>query len=241
MGQLPASSEKPQAVHSIFSSIAQKYDLANDLISFGQLHLWRKKAVKESLVKAGDHVLDVATGTGDLALVFKKVVGESGRVIGVDFCQPMLDYAPLKAKAKNLSIDFRLADAMNLPYETAHFDCVSIAFGLRNVGDHLMAITDMTRVLKPGGRLVILETGRSQIWFFRHLFDFYFKKVMPLLGGLLTGQKDAYQYLDQSSAAFPFGDQLVKTLQQTGLFANVRATALVGGVSYIYVATKKSV
>ena len=230
-------SDKAQRVHGIFSDIAHRYDLANDVISFGVARFWRSKLVHLSRADKNSKVLDVATGTGDLAIEFKKTA-VSGDVIGVDFCANMLAPAPQKAKDKNLIVTFKQGDAMALEFADSSFDVVSIAYGLRNVSDPSVAVKEMGRVLKPGGRLMILETGRSEMPLFAPIFNFYFAKVMPIFGGFLSGSKDAYKYLDASSRDFPYGQKLVELIQKTGSFKTVEAVPLFGGISYIYRATK---
>lgn len=226
--------DKAAKVQNIFAAIAPKYDLANDVISFGRAHAWRAKAVKLSGARAGQKILDVATGTGDFAIAFKEVVGPTGEVVGVDFCAEMLIPAPGKASARGMDISFQQGDAMALQFADQSFDVVSIAYGLRNVADTGKAIREMARVLKPGGKLMVLETGRSEWPVFRNAFDLYFGKIMPVLGGFLTGSPGAYQYLDGSSRDFPYGERLVELLQREGGFKSVTAHALFGGVSYIY-------
>lgn len=225
--------DKAAKVQNIFATIAPRYDLANDVISFGRAHAWRSKTVRISGAKAGDRVLDVATGTGDLAIAFKKAVG-TGEVIGVDFCAEMLVPAPAKAIKNNVVVTFQQGDATDLKFADQSFDVVSIAYGLRNVADTAKAVREMARVLKPEGRLVILETGRSEWPVFSTAVDFYTSKVMPFFGGVLSGNKDAYMYLDRSSRDFPYGDKLVELLKREGNFKSVTAYPLVGGVSYIY-------
>ena len=230
-------SDKAQRVHGIFSDIAHRYDLANDVISFGVARFWRTKLVRLSKADQNSKVLDVATGTGDLAIEFKQVAS-NGEVIGVDFCANMLVPAPKKALEKNLKVTFKQGDAMALEFADQTFDVVSISYGLRNVSDPSVAVKEMGRVLKPGGRLMILETGRSEMPLFAPIFNFYFAKVMPIFGGWLSGSKDAYKYLDASSRDFPYGTKLVELIQKTGAFAKVEAVPLFGGISYIYKATK---
>ncbi len=226
--------DKAQRVQGIFAAIAPRYDLANDVISFGRAHAWRRQAVRLSRAQDGDRILDVATGTGDLAIAFKKAVGVNGEVIGVDFCAEMLAPAPAKAAKHALAITFQQGDAMDLRYPDASFNVVSIAYGLRNVADTAKAVREMARVLRPGGRLVILETGRPALPVYRELVDLYTAKVMPVFGGLLSGNKDAYRYLDSSSRDFPYGEKLVELLRREGGFAEVKAHPLMGGVSFIY-------
>lgn len=230
-------------VQDLFGSIAETYDVANDVMTLGLARLWRKKLVNWSGAKPADKVLDCATGTGDLALEFKKAVGDTGSVIGSDFCQEMLDKAPEKAKALNLDVKFEWADAMALPYPDETFDVVSIAYGIRNVADVNKALSEMTRVLKPGGRLMILETGEIQNPVLRMGIRFYFEKFVPRLGGWVSGRRDAYEYLQKSSGGFPSGRQFCEILRamKTGdhsTFSNVEHRALMGGASFIYRAEK---
>lgn len=145
----------------MFASIAGRYDLVNSVLSMGIHHRWRKRAVRLSGVKPGDSVLDCATGTGDLAIAFKKAV-KSGEVVGTDFCQPMIAPAPAKAAKMGLAITFEVADALNLPYGNDRFTVSSISFGIRNVDDPLRCLQEMARVVKPGGRVVVLEFGQPE-------------------------------------------------------------------------------
>jgi demethylmenaquinone methyltransferase / 2-methoxy-6-polyprenyl-1,4-benzoquinol methylase len=227
-----------EKVRSMFASIADRYDVTNSVLSLGIHHLWRKKAVRLSGAKAGDHVLDCATGTGDLAITFKKKVGETGYVKGTDFCQEMIDPAPNKAKKSGLLIDFEVADAMDLPYPDNTFDISSISFGIRNVDDPLVCLKEMSRVVRPGGRVVVLEFGQPKgimSWPYR----FYSKYIIPFVGGLLTGNRDAYQYLPETSAAFPAGDAFLELMKKTGSFSAQDSHKLNGGIAYIYVGVVK--
>ena len=199
----PTSSPQPEKIRTMFSRVAANYDKANSVLSMGIHHLWRKKLVKLSAAAEGMKVLDCATGTGDLAIEFKKVVGNSGSVIGTDFCAEMLIPAPAKAQARGLEIQFAQADVLALPYPDSSFDVVSISFGIRNVADPIKALQEMSRVTKPGGSVMILEFGQADLPVFAPVFNFYSEKVLPILGGWVTGQKEAYQYLQSSSSAFP--------------------------------------
>jgi demethylmenaquinone methyltransferase/2-methoxy-6-polyprenyl-1,4-benzoquinol methylase len=193
-----------------------------------------KKLVKQSGVLPGDHVLDCATGTGDLAIEFAKAVGDRGKVIGTDFCKEMLDFAPGKAQKAGVVVDFSLADATQLPFEDNGFDVVSIAYGIRNVNNPKTAIAEMRRVCKPGGRVMILETGDQQNPVIRSAFNWYFKNIVPRIGGVITGKKSAYEYLQNSSSQFPSGDEFLKLMQQADGFESTKCIALMGGASFIY-------
>ncbi|ATB39106.1 ubiquinone biosynthesis protein UbiE [Cystobacter fuscus] len=223
-------------VRQMFSSIATRYDVTNEVLSLGIHRLWRRKAVRLSGAKPGDAVLDCATGTGDLALAFKRQVGEAGRVVGTDFCKEMLDSAPAKAEREGLRVEFQVADAMALPFADDSFDVASIAFGIRNVDDPVKCLSEMARVVRPGGRVVVLEFGQPT-GFFGALFRFYSKVVMPRVGGLLTGNRAAYEYLPRTSAAFPAGDRFLALMEQSGGYKERVAHPLTFGTSYVYVGT----
>ena len=223
-----------EKVRSMFADIAEDYDRVNTVLSFGVHHAWRAKAIQESGAKSGHHVLDCATGTGDLAIEFKKAVGEEGYVLGTDFCAPMIEPAPGKAEKKGLKIDFEVADAMNLPYEDDRFDIASIAFGIRNVDDPVVALKEMARVVKPGGRVVVLEFGQPK-GVLKYPYNLYSQFIMPTVGGLLTGNREAYTYLPRTSATFPAGKKFIKLMEQAGSFKDTWSEKLTGGIAYVYV------
>lgn len=229
-----------EKIRSMFSRVAAKYDHANQVLSFGIHHLWRKKVVSLSKAKAGDQVLDCATGTGDLAIEFKKAVGPNGQVIGTDFCAEMLIPAPAKASKLNLNIQFSQADVTALPFEDNSFDIASISFGIRNVQDPLKGLSEMARVLKPGGRLVVLEFGQANFPGFAKIYNFYSQNILPKIGGLVTGQAEAYEYLQKSSAAFPCREEFLDLMKQTNQLEQLHYTSLTGGVAAIYIGTKKT-
>ncbi|WNG47013.1 bifunctional demethylmenaquinone methyltransferase/2-methoxy-6-polyprenyl-1,4-benzoquinol methylase UbiE [Archangium minus] len=223
-------------VRQMFSSIATRYDVTNEVLSFGVHRLWRRAAVRLSGAREGSAVLDCATGTGDLALAFKRKVGTSGRVVGTDFCKEMLDSAPAKAAREGLQVEFQVADAMDLPFADNSFDVASIAFGIRNVDDPVKCLKEMARVVRPGGRVVVLEFGQPT-GLFGALFRVYSKVVMPTIGGLLTGNRAAYEYLPRTSAAFPAGDKFLSLMEQAGAYQERVAHPMMFGTSYVYVGT----
>ena len=231
---------KPEQIKSLFNSVAHGYDTANDAMTFGMARAWRRRVVKMSGVSPGQSVLDCATGTGDLALDFKRRVGDAGRVVGTDFCEGMLDLAPPKARRAKLDVQFQIADVMDLPFRSQEFDVSSIAYGIRNVADPKRALTELARVVKPGGTVMILETGDSPTGGLKPLFDFYIKQIVPRIGGLITGQRSAYEYLNNSSRGFPSRQRFLDLMTSTGAFATVEHRVLFGGASFIYRGTVKA-
>ncbi|MBU8897053.1 bifunctional demethylmenaquinone methyltransferase/2-methoxy-6-polyprenyl-1,4-benzoquinol methylase UbiE [Corallococcus sp. H22C18031201] len=223
-------------VRQMFSSIATRYDVTNEVLSFGVHRLWRRTAVRLSGAKPGDRILDCASGTGDLALVFKRKVGAQGRVVGTDFCPEMLQVAPDKARQAGLEVEFQVADAMALPFADDSFDVASIAFGIRNVDDPVKCLKEMARVVRPGGRVVVLEFGQPS-GFFGGLFRFYSKVVMPTVGGLLTGNRAAYEYLPRTAAAFPAGEKFIGLMEQAEAYSARDAHSLLFGTAFVYVGT----
>ena len=222
-----------EKVRSMFADIASDYDRVNTVLSFGIHHVWRDRTIAESGVARGQSVLDCATGTGDLAIAFKKAVGPEGYVLGTDFCAPMIVPAPDKAKREGLEIDFEVADAMDLPYEDNRFDLASISFGIRNVDDPVQALREMARVVKPGGKVVVLEFGQPK-GLMKFPYELYSQHIMPTVGGWLSGNRDAYTYLPKTSAAFPAGDKFLSLMDESNMFASRKAISLTGGISYIY-------
>lgn len=213
----------PEAIRSMFASIASRYDRANDVLSGGIHHRWRRRAVQVSGLKPGDRVLDLATGTGLLAIAFRDA---GARVVGTDFVEEMLTIARQKAP----DIEFRRADAMALPFPDQSFDVASIAFGIRNVAEPQKAIAEMARVAR---RVVILEFGQGRGWF-APVFRVYQRHVLPRIGGLVTGQPDAYRYLEESSARFPSADDFVALIRSSAKFGEIRYEALTFGTAWLY-------
>lgn len=225
-----------EQVHQMFTQIAPRYDATNDVLSMGIHRLWRRETVKRSLVQPGDSVLDCATGTGDLALAFKRAVGPTGEVIGTDFNAGMLSFAPKKATDAGLDVKFEVADAMKLPYADKRFTVASISFGIRNVDDPKVCVGELARVVKSGGRVVVLEFGQPG-GLFGTFFRFYAKNFMPLIGQMLTGSRAAYEYLPRTMAAFPAGDRFTAMMMETGRYAKAEKFPLLNGLAYIYVGT----
>lgn len=227
-------SPNPELIRSMFAKVAKNYDMANSVLSIGIHHLWRKKLVQLSQARLGQSVLDCATGTGDLAIEFKKTVGPTGKVIGTDFCKEMMITAPKKAQEEKLEIKFEQADVTQLPYEKNQFDIVSISFGIRNVADPLLALKEMARVCKPGGKVMILEFGQMNVPMLANLYNFYSSKILPTLGGIVSGQKQAYEYLQKSSNAFPCREKFLELMKQSDGFSCCSYEPVSLGIAYIY-------
>ena len=225
-----------EKVRNMFADIADDYDRVNSILSFGIHHIWRSVTVRQSGAEKGSYVLDCATGTGDLALEFKEIVGEEGYVLGTDFCKEMIELAPEKAAGQNLEVDFEVADAMNLPYEDDRFDISSIAFGIRNVDDPVQALKEMGRVVKPGGKVVVLEFGQPG-GLLKFPYELYSQHIMPALGGWISGNREAYTYLPRTSAEFPAGKDFISFMEQAGCFTTRTYKKLTGGIAYVYVGT----
>jgi demethylmenaquinone methyltransferase/2-methoxy-6-polyprenyl-1,4-benzoquinol methylase len=208
--------EKAKRVAGVFSSVAGKYDLMNDLMSLGLHRLWKAFAIEMSGIREGDRVLDVAGGTADLSLAFCKRVGERGEVWLTDINNAMLT----RGRDRLLDHGFRMpaaqCDGEKLPFPSAHFDCVTCAFGLRNMTHKEQALAEMARVLKPGGRLLILEFSR--VWQpLAPAYDFYSFKVLPWLGKRVANDADSYQYLAESIRMHPDQETLKGLMEQAGL------------------------
>jgi demethylmenaquinone methyltransferase / 2-methoxy-6-polyprenyl-1,4-benzoquinol methylase len=221
-------------IRTMFGSIARRYDRANTVLSGGVHHGWRRRAVRRSGAKPGDRVLDCATGTGDLAIAFRTAVGETGEVIGTDFTPEMIDLA----RAKDSRIRFEVADVTQLPFADASFDISSISFGIRNVSDPRLGIAELARVVRSGGRVVVLEFGQPHNRFLRVLYDGYRRHILPRLGGAVTGEREAYEYLERSAGRFPCGDDFVALMRESASFASIDYFPLTFGIAYLYVGVK---
>lgn len=218
----------------MFSEIAPTYDRVNSVLSFGVHHRWRARAVRLGEPKPGQKVLDCATGTGDLAIAWARAVGPEGRVVGTDFCTEMMGPGPAKAHAAGVAITFETADALDLPYADDSFDLASISFGIRNVDDPVQCLREMSRVVRPGGRVIVVEFGQPT-GPFGAAFRFYSRHVMPTIGGLLSGNREAYEYLPRTSAAFPAGEAFGGLMDQAGTFAQRSLHSLTFGTAWVYV------
>ena len=211
-----AEEDKARRVAGVFESVAARYDLMNDLMSSGLHRLWKRFTVEQSGLRPGQRVLDVAGGTADLAIQFARRVGASGEVVLTDINPAMLALGRDRMLDAGIMAPAVQCDAEHLPFADAHFDCVSVAFGLRNMTRKDRALAEMHRVLKPGGRLLVLEFSR--VWQpLQPLYDAYSLKVLPLIGKLVANDSDSYRYLAESIRVHPGQEQLKSLLEQAGL------------------------
>lgn len=233
--------EKAVSVQSMFGRLAQRYDLANDLISFGQHRWWKRKAVGLAQVPVGGVALDLCTGTGDLAFWLAERAGPEGEVVGVDFCSPMLAIADRRYRKLSPSglarVQFVQAAAERLPLPDSQFDGCTVAFGLRNVSDLHASLMELHRVLKPGGRLVSLDVSTPDSPLFGRLYPFYFNRVLPLIGAAANTSRTDYSYLPSSAARFPQKQEMCRRMLDAG-YASVGFYTLSGGAVAIHVAEK---
>lgn len=237
--QKVARRDKAAHVAEVFQSVAEHYDLMNDLMSFGLHRLWKWQAVSLSGVMTGQSVLDVASGTGDLANLFSRRVGKDGHVFMVDINGTMLSKGRNKLIDAGIvsGIDYVQADVELLPFVDNNFDCISIAFGLRNVTDKHKAIRSMFTKLRYGGRLIILEFSTLQLSLLRRIYDAYSFNIIPKIGGLITKSEASYRYLAESIRLHPDQETLKKMLHEAG-FCKVEYFNLAGGIVAIHRAYK---
>jgi demethylmenaquinone methyltransferase/2-methoxy-6-polyprenyl-1,4-benzoquinol methylase len=230
----------PTAVNSMFGRIARRYDLANRLLSGGMDVWWRRRLV--AAVRRGQprEVLDLATGSGDVAFALARRLPVSTQITGMDFCQPMLDEAVIKKSAagttRYANVTFRQGDGLALPLPAACFDALTISFGLRNLADRDRGLREMHRVLRPGGRLFVLEFSQPQAWF-RPIYFFYLRKILPFIAGTVTGDRAAYVYLNETIEQFPNRDALAGEIRAAG-FSDVRSNGLTFGIVALHEALK---
>jgi demethylmenaquinone methyltransferase/2-methoxy-6-polyprenyl-1,4-benzoquinol methylase len=222
----------------MFGRIAARYDLLNHLLSGNTDQRWRRlvaKRLQSALAHDGALALDVACGTGDLSLAIAHATG--ARVIGADFCRPMLEIASRKSSEQAALIPFVEGDALGLPFADETFDAVSIAFGLRNLSSVEGGLKELRRVLKPGGRCAVLEFSSPVVPGFRALFQFYFRRVLPRIGGMISGSRGAYEYLPDSVSRFPDQKSLAGLMRGVG-FEEVEYRNLTGGIAALHLGTR---
>lgn len=229
-----------EAVQKMFANIAWRYDLANDILSFGIHRLWRKWAVRSLNLRENARVLDLCTGTGDVAFEIASQSKSGTSITGMDFVPEMLELARKKVSSQNIpsGVDLRFieGDAMNVGLPEKSLDGVTISFGIRNVDDPLVCLTQLQRTLKPGGRLAILEFGQPQNKLFATVYWTYAKYILPRIGALITGNRAAYEYLPRTSQSFPSDKKFTALLKEAG-FHDEHYRPLFGGIAYLYTAS----
>lgn len=229
--------EKKEQVTKMFNSIASRYDMMNSLLSFGIYNYWKWKLVAELKQDKPKLILDVATGTADIAIALLKLNPE--KIIGGDISAAMIASGEKKITqlAAPKKIELQIADAEQLPFSNNMFDAVTVAYGVRNFGNLELGLSEMFRVLKPAGKVVILEFSKPRNKFIKRFFNFYFNNICPLLGKLITGNKSAYTYLPASVKVFPDGEQFENILQSVG-FLKTKCTTLSFGIATLYTGYK---
>lgn len=235
--ELLPSAERSEAVRRMFSSIAGRYDRANTLLSGGVHHLWRRSAVQALALPPDARVLDACCGTGDLSIALATRPSARGEVVGTDFCEEMVQIARQKAgrHPSAAPLRFQTADLLSLPFAERSFDAATVSFGIRNVVDPAAGVKEMARVLKPGGQLLVLEFGQPDGPLFGPLFRAWSRWGIPLLGGLVTGHREPYEYLPRTSRAFPAGRAFVgEVLERAGVRPRV-VRPLTFGIAWLYV------
>ena len=228
--------DKARHVRGVFDSVASKYDVMNDLMSMGLHRVWKAYTVQVANLHEGDQVLDIAGGTGDLAMAFAKKVGASGRVVHTDINEAMLSTGRDRLLNHGLALPTLVCDAEKLPFADAHFDLVSVAFGLRNMTHKDLALAEMCRVLKPGGKLLVLEFSKVAKPL-EKAYDWYSFNILPKLGQLVAGDADSYRYLAESIRMHP-DQQTLKTLIKNSGFGHVDFHNLSAGVVALHVGIK---
>lgn len=228
---------KKEEVAEMFNNISKRYDFLNHFLSMGIDKIWRKKAVKKLASIQPKRILDIATGTGDFAIALLKLNPE--KVVGVDISSGMLEIGKEKMKKKGFSdkIELKLGDSENLPFEDNYFDALTVGFGVRNYENLEKGLTDMLRVIRPGGKAVILEFSKPKKFPIKQLFGFYSKRLIPFFGKLISKDKRAYAYLPESVEAFPEGKAFTDIMEKIG-YKNIESQLVSGGIATIYIGTK---
>lgn len=227
---MKSNSPDPAAVNSMFGRIARRYDAANRLLSGGIDVWWRRRLIREVARCQPRTVIDLATGSGDVVFALRKALPPTTKIVGLDFCAPMLAEAEKKKEAHPAfrDLDFQQGDILSLPYPDSSADVLTIAFGLRNLADRHRGLQEMRRVLRPGGVLLVLEFTQPAA-FVRPFYYFYLNRILPGFAGLISGDRAAYDYLNNSISAFPDKRELSQEIRAAG-FADVTATGLTGSI-----------
>lgn len=231
---------KRENVYRMFDRIASRYDLLNRLLSFRQDVVWRNKVVSLLPQKENLSVLDLATGTGDLILSMAEKSQNFSSGVGLDMAGEMLKYAVIKSQEKNCTdkLSFVRSDAVNIPFDNNSFDAVSIAFGIRNVVDVQKSLEEMYRILNKNGKVLILEFSLPSNKIVKVGYLFYFRHILPIVGGIISGDRYAYKYLNQTVETFPYGKEFCKLMEKAG-FSTVSEHRLTFGIATIYEGIKK--
>ncbi len=234
------SAKDPAKIQMMFETIAHRYDLLNRVLSLGIDRYWRRFAVNQLPKVEKPFFLDVATGTGDVAIEIAKKYSPNVKVVGVDFSDKMLELGKKKVRKAGYQdrIELRPGDVISLPFEDNTFDAAIIAFGIRNVQDHKQGIKEIGRVIKSNGKVVILEFTSIQNRFLKAPYCFYITKILPFIGEIVSGKKGAYKYLPSSMLDFPGPDKFKKIMEEAGL-QNVKYYKLTFGITIVHVGTKK--
>jgi demethylmenaquinone methyltransferase / 2-methoxy-6-polyprenyl-1,4-benzoquinol methylase len=236
-----ADGSKTQQVSKMFDNISKNYDFLNHFLSLGIDKIWRRKMINELVEIQPKRILDVATGTADVAInTIKQLKIKDLKIVGVDISNEMLNVGRKKLVTEGLNevIELQLADSENLPFQGNNFDAVTVAYGVRNFENLERGLSEMHRVLNANGKIVVLEFSRPRIFPFRQLFNFYFKNILPTIGKLTSKDARAYSYLYESVQAFPDGDDFLTVLNKVG-FKNTSCTTLTLGICSLYVGYKK--
>jgi demethylmenaquinone methyltransferase/2-methoxy-6-polyprenyl-1,4-benzoquinol methylase len=228
---------KKEEVAQMFNNISANYDFLNHFLSLGIDHLWRRRAVKQLQILKPQIILDLATGTGDFAIACLKL--QPKKIIGMDISAGMLEVGKNKMKKRAFDdiIEMQLGDSENMPFEDASFDAITVGFGVRNYENLEKGLSEMLRVLKPGGQAVILEFSKPKVFPIKQLFSFYSKVLIPLFGKYISKDERAYTYLPESVAVFPEGADFISVLQKVG-YQTQQPIRLSGGIASIYIGTK---
>jgi len=231
---------KEERVHDVFEKIYNKYDKMNGIISFQRHIAWRKQTMKEMNVQKGMKALDVCCGTADWTIALADTVGSEGKVVGLDFSKNMLSVGEEKVKQLGLNhVSLIHGNAMELPFNDNEFDVVTIGFGLRNVPDYIQVLKEMTRVVKPGGKVVCLETSQPTMIGFKQGYKLYFKFIMPIFGKMFAKSYKEYSWLQESASTFPGMKELAKMFSEVGL-TNIKVKPFTFGVAAMHLGIKPS-
>ncbi|MRX71003.1 demethylmenaquinone methyltransferase [Bacillus lacus] len=229
---------KEERVHGVFEKIYKNYDQMNSVISFQRHKAWRRYTMKRMDVQPGASALDVCCGTADWTIALAEKAGENGKIFGLDFSQNMLKIGMEKVNQKQLSqVELLHGNAMSLPFDDNSFDFVTIGFGLRNVPDYMNVLKEMSRVVKPGGKVVCLETSQPTLPVFKGVYHIYFRHVMPLFGKIFAKSYSEYSWLQESARDFPGMEELAAMFREAGL-TDVEVKAFTGGVAAMHLGHK---